>query len=649
VPLFVARKDRPVAQPNLPRRWTTHDAAELYGIRNWGSRYFGVNERGNVVVHPDGPEGGQVDLKELVDELQRRGIGLPLLLRFNEILRSRIVELNEAFRRAIGEYGYQAEYKGVYPIKVNQHRYVVEEIVRTAWPYHYGLEAGSKPELLAVMAMLDDPDALVVCNGYKDEEYVEMALLASRLGRTIILVVEKPSELKLIHDVARRTGIKPTIGIRAKLSTRGSGKWEASGGDRSKFGLSGAEIIKAIEYLRSVDMLDSFQLLHFHLGSQISAIRSVKEALKEAGRYYVEIAKLGVPLKFLDVGGGLGVDYDGSQTNFPSSMNYTMQEYANDVVYGTKEQCDAGGVAHPVLLSESGRAVVAHHAVLVMDVLGVGEFNVEVPEVLPPGSHRIVAELHSNWRELTRKNLLEAYHDAAADKDEVLQLFTLGHLSLEQRVLAENIYWSICQKVLRLAREEKDFPEELEHLQRNLSDTYFCNFSVFQSLPDSWAIDQLFPLMPIHRLGEEPVRRAVLADITCDSDGKIDHFIDKRDVKDVLELHPLNEEPYYLGIFLVGAYQEILGDMHNLFGDTNDVQVTINSAGGYFIEHVLPGDTVIEALTYVSYNKDDLVMRLRRAVEGALREGRMSLEESKVLLRTYESGLSGYTYLERES
>jgi arginine decarboxylase len=638
-----------LAQQSNSRRWTLQDASDLYGIRNWGSGYFGINDRGNVVVHPEGPSGPGVDLKELVEELQRRGIGLPLLLRFNEILRSRIVELNEAFKRAIAEYEYKAAYKGVYPIKVNQHRYVVEEIVRTARPYHYGLEAGSKPELLAVMAMLDDPEALIVCNGYKDEEYVETALLASKLGRTVILVVEKTSELKLIHDVAKRTGIKPTIGIRAKLSTKGSGKWEASAGDRSKFGLSSSEMLKAVAYLREVGLLDSFQLLHFHLGSQISAIRSVKEALKEAGRYYVEIAKLGVPLQFVDVGGGLGVDYDGSQTNFPSSMNYTMQEYANDVVYGIKEQCELGGVPHPILLSESGRAVVAHHAVLVVDVLGVSEFDEQVPEKLPENSHRIVKELHANWREMTRKNLLEAYHDAADDKDELLQLFTLGHLSLEQRVLAENIYWAICQKTLRLAKDEKDFPEELEHLERTLSDTYFCNFSVFQSLPDSWAIDQLFPLMPLHRLGEEPTRRAVLADITCDSDGKIDHFIDKRDVKDVLELHPLKEEPYYLGIFLVGAYQEILGDMHNLFGDTNDVQVTISAAGGYFIEHVLAGDTVNEVLSYVAYNKDDLVTRVRRSVEAALREGKMSLEESKVLLRTYESGLAGYTYLERES
>jgi arginine decarboxylase len=637
-----------LSQQTLPRRWTLNDSNELYGIRNWGSKYFGINDKGNVVVHPDGPNGGLVDLKDLVDELRRRGIAPPLLIRFNEILRSRIVELNEAFKQAIAEYGYNAQYKGVYPIKVNQHRYVVEEIVKTGRQYNYGLEAGSKPELLAVMAMLEDPNALIVCNGYKDEEYVETALLASKLGRTVLLVVEKPSELRLIHDVSKRTGVKPRIGIRAKLSTRGAGKWEASGGDRSKFGLSSSEMLKAVEYLRSVDLLDAFELIHFHLGSQISAIRNVKEGVKEAGRYYVELVKMGVPLKYLDVGGGLGVDYDGSQTNFPSSMNYTMQEYANDVVYGIKEACEAGGAPHPTLVSESGRAVVAHHAVLITDVLGVSEQGMETPgDKFPETSHRIVKDLFVTHRDLTRKNFLEAYHDATADKDEVLQLFTLGNLSLPDRVLAENLFWTICQKVLRFAKELDEMPEDLEHLERTLSDTYFCNFSVFQSLPDSWAIDQLFPIAPIHRLNEEPTRRAVLADITCDSDGKIDHFIDRRDVKDVLELHPLTGDDYYVGIFLVGAYQEILGDMHNLFGDTNDVQVTLGT-GGYQIEHVLTGDTVSEMLSYVAYNKDELVMRLRRSVEAALRSEKMSLEESRVLLRRYEAGLSGYTYLERD-
>ncbi len=635
-------------QQSLPRRWTLSDAVELYGIRQWGGQYFGVNDKGHVVVHPDGPNATQIDLKELVDSLRRRGIGLPLLIRFNDILRSRIVELNEAFKKSIAEYGYGAEYKGVYPIKVNQHRYVVEEIVKTGKAYHYGLEAGSKPELLAVMAMLEDPESLIVCNGYKDEEYVETALLASKLGRTVLLVVEKPSELRLIYEVSQRIGVRPLIGIRAKLSTRGAGKWEASAGDRSKFGLSSGEMVRAVEYLRTVGLLDSFQLLHFHLGSQISAIRSVKEAVKEAGRYYVELVKMGVPLKYLDVGGGLGVDYDGSQTNYPSSMNYTMQEYANDIVYGVKEQCDLGKTNHPTLISESGRAVVAHHAVLVIDVLGVSEFAVDVPEKVPENAHRIVKELWVTHRDLTRRNLIEGYHDAAAYKDEVLQLFTLGHLSLEERTTAENLFWAICQKTMRLAAEGGEPPEELEHLPKTLADTYFCNFSVFQSLPDSWAIEQLFPITPVHRLNEEPVRRAVLADITCDSDGKIDQFIDRRDVKNYLELHPLTGEDYYIGIFLVGAYQEILGDMHNLFGDTNDVQVTLDGANGYQVEHVLVGDTVSEMLSYVAYNKDELVMRVRRAVESALRDGRMSFEESKVLLRRYEAGLAGYTYLERE-
>lgn len=637
-----------MAQMNPPRRWTTQESSDLYAVPSWGAPYFGVNEKGNVAVHPDGPKGPKIDMKELVEEVQKRGIGLPLLLRFNEVLRSRIIELNESFGKAIKEYGYESVYRGVYPIKVNQHRYVVEEIVKAGRPYHYGLEAGSKPEVLAVMAMLEDPDALIVCNGYKDEEYIETALWASKLGRRVILVLEKPSELKLVHDVSKRMGIRPRIGIRAKLSTKGAGRWEASAGDRSKFGLSSAEMLRAVQYLKEHDLMDCFELLHFHLGSQISAIRSLKDAIREAGRYYVELVKMGVPLQYIDVGGGLGVDYDGSQTNYPSSMNYTMQEYANDVVYGIKEQCDAEKVAHPVIVSESGRAVVAHHAVLVVDVLGVGEFEVDAPPSIPEKSHRVVEELQHTYKELTKRNLIEGYHDAVAYKDEVLQLFSLGLLGLRERVMAENFFWAICQKTMRLAQELDHPPEELEHLERTLADTYFCNFSVFQSLPDSWAIDQLFPIMPIHRLNEEPTRRAVLADITCDSDGKINRFIDRREVKHALELHPLTGDDYFIGIFLVGAYQEILGDMHNLFGDTNDVQVTIDAQGGYRIEHVLAGDTVSEMLSYVAYNRDELVMRVRRAAEEALRDGRLTLEESRVLLRAYDAGLSGYTYLERE-
>ncbi len=632
----------------IPRKWNIADSSETFGVKYWGNGYFSVNDAGNVQAHPAGPEGARVDLKELVDEVARRGIGLPLLIRFSDVLRSRIVELNETFKRAIAEYGYKGAYKGVYPIKVNQNRYVVEEIVQYGRPYHYGLEAGSKPELLAVMAMLDDEEALIVCNGYKDEEYIETALMASKLGRTVLIVVEKFSELSLIADVAKKVGVRPRIGMRVKLAAKGSGRWEASGGDRSKFGLSTREAVEAITFLRANDLLSCFELLHFHLGSQISAIRAVKNALREAGRFYVEVCKMGAPLKYFDAGGGLGVDYDGSQTNFASSMNYTTQEYANDIVFSLQEICDQAGVQHPTIVTESGRAVVAHHSMLVVDVLGVGEFDVgKAPEKVAPEASRVVKNLFETFREVSRKNVLEAYHDALEYKEEALQLFNLGNLSLEERVVAEDIFWAVCQKILKIVRDLREVPEELEGLERALSDTYFCNFSMFQSLPDIWAIDQLFPIMPIHRLGEEPTRRAVLADITCDSDGKIDHFIDRRDVKSVLELHPVNGHDYYLGIFLIGAYQEILGDLHNLFGNTNTVHVSLASGGGYQIEHVVTGDTVTDVLKYVSYSREELVARVRRFAELAVRANRMSLEETRSMLRMYEEGLAGYTYLER--
>ena len=633
------------------RRWTAADANDTYNIPRWGCGYFGVNDQGNLVVQPrvEGPSGGVIDMKELIDELVARGIQLPILLRFSDILRARIELLCGAFTGAIREYGYQGQYRGVYPIKVNQNRTVVEEIIEFGRPFHYGLEAGSKPELLAIMAIHQDDEALIICNGYKDEEYVETALFFSRLGRKVILVVEKPSELPLIAEVARKTGITPRIGVRVKLSTRGAGKWEASGGDRSKFGLTSSELMASIAFMRETGLLANFELLHFHLGSQISNIRNVKNALREVGRFYVEVARQGAPLKYLDVGGGLGVDYDGSQTNFTSSMNYTTQEYANDVVFGVMEACDRAGVPHPTLVSESGRAIVAHHAILVVDVLGTSEFDsVAAADKADEKAPSVVRNLVSTLKDVTNKNLLESWHDAQDSKEESLTLFSLGHLTLEQRVAAENAYWAICHKIMRIAREAGEIPEELELLEKQLSDTYFCNFSVFQSLPDSWAIDQLFPVMPIHRLNEKPTRRAVLADITCDSDGKIEHFIDKREVKDALELHSLNDDDYYLGIFLVGAYQEILGDLHNLFGDTHAVQVSLAPNGGYLIDNVVEGDTVTEVLHYVSYNKDDLVARLRKFTEIALRNGRISLDESRTLLRMYEEGLSGYTYLERD-
>ncbi|HEX2222676.1 MAG TPA: biosynthetic arginine decarboxylase, partial [Thermoanaerobaculia bacterium] len=604
--------------------------------------------RGAVGMDPAGPS---IDLKELVDEVRERGIGLPLLIRFSEIIKSRVVELNEAFGRAMSEYGYKGVYRGVYPIKVNQDRYLVERLVEAGRPYHFGLEAGSKPELLAVMAMLEDEEALIICNGYKDEEYIETALLASKLGRKVILVVEKPSELPLIQQLAQRTGVRPRIGIRSRLATRGAGHWEASGGDRSKFGLSGRDLLDAIAFLREHDLLDTFELLHFHLGSQISSIRSVKDGLREAVQIYVNLVKMGASaLNYIDVGGGLGIDYDGSQTNFTSSLNYTLQEYCNDIVHGVMEVCEREEVRHPVIVSESGRATVAHHAVLVVEVLGTSEFSVgKLPKSLPDEAEPPLRNLLETYREVSRKNVIESYHDSISARDECLTLFSLGHLSLEDRGLAESLFWATCQKILKITRSMAEIPEELEGLERALADTYFCNFSVFQSLPDSWAIDQLFPVLPIHRLNEEPSNRAVLADITCDSDGKIDHFIDRRDVKDVLELHPLApEEPYYLGAFLVGAYQEILGDLHNLFGDTNTVHVSLDEEEGYQIDGVVNGDTVTDVLRYVRYDRDNLVARVRRAAETAWRAKRMTLEESRRLVRRYEEGLSGYTYLEQD-
>ena len=633
----------------LPRKWTIADSAETYGIKYWSNGYFSINEVGHVVSHPQGSEAGSIDLKELVDEVVRRGIGLPLLIRFSDILKSRVVDLHEAFKRAMTEYGYKGDYRGVYPIKVNQNRYVVEEITRFGRPYHYGLEAGSKPELLAVMGILDDEEALIVCNGYKDEEYIETALMCSKLGRKVMIVVEKFSELELIANTAKKIGVRPRIGMRIKLASKGSGRWEGSGGDRSKFGLSTREVVEAVRYLSEIDMLSCFELIHFHLGSQISAIRAIKNAMREAGRFFVEIVRLGAPLKYLDAGGGLGVDYDGSQTNFTSSMNYTLQEYANDLVFSLQEICDAAGVPQPTIVTESGRAVVAHHSMLIVDALGVGEFDVgKSPDKLPENASRVVRNLFDTWRDISTKNVREGYHDALEYREEALSLFSLGSLSLPERVVAEDIFWAICQKILKLVREMRELPEEFEGLERTLSDTYFCNFSMFQSLPDIWAIDQLFPIMPIHRLTEEPTRRAVLADITCDSDGKIDHFIDRRDVKNVVELHSLVAgDEYYLGVFLAGAYQEILGDLHNLFGNTNTVHVSLVPGGGYQIEHVVTGDTVTDVLKYVSYAREDLVARVRRFAEQAVRTNGMSLEETRSLLRMYEDGLSGYTYLER--
>jgi arginine decarboxylase len=631
------------------RSWTVQDAMELYNVRNWGSPFFSINPAGNACVHPQGPSGPTVDLKQVVDELQRRGIQLPILIRFSDILRARVEALNEAFQNAIREYGYKGRYLGVYPIKVNQQRQVVEEIVAYGQPYQFGLEAGSKPELLAVLALLDSTESLVICNGYKDQEYVEMALLGTKLGKNVVIVVEKFSELALIVEMSRRLNVVPKIGVRAKLASRGSGRWESSGGDRSKFGLTVRELVDAIAYLRSEDMLDCLELLHFHLGSQITNIRSIREGLEEACRIYVEMHKLGAVPRFFDVGGGLAVDYDGSQTNFASSTNYTMQEYANDIVSAVMDICDKAEVPHPIVVSESGRAITAHHSVLLFNVLGTSSFrDARVPDAIPDDKPDPLINLFEVSRNITRKNFQEAYHDALHYRDECMSLFRYGYLSMEDRSLAETIFWACAHKILRIVREVDYVPDELEGLERTLADTYFCNFSCFQSVPDFWAVQQLFPILPIHRLNEEPTRRAILADITCDSDGKIDRFIDLRDVKSVLELHPLNGEDYILGVFITGAYQEILGDMHNLFGDTNAVHVRLDPAGGYSIEHVVAGDTVKEVLNFVQYSAEDLTHRLRKMVEAAVRAGTISFEEAGQFVQKYEQGLAGYTYLERD-
>jgi arginine decarboxylase len=627
-------------------RWTAQDARELYDVASWGKGYFSVNDEGHVLVHPEKDPARAIDLKQLVDTLVLRGISLPILIRFAEILKHRLGELHSAFETAINEHKYQGSYCCVYPIKVNQQRQVVEEVLEFGRPYKFGLEAGSKPELLAVMALADN-DTPIVCNGFKDDEYIEMAMMAQKMGRKIIPVVEKYTELHLIAKYAEKVGVRPQIGVRVKLASRGAGRWKSSGGFRSKFGLTTSEVLQALGELRSWGMEDCLVLLHFHLGSQITNIRQVKGAVNEAARLYAELHRMGAGMKYLDVGGGLGVDYDGSQTDFESSVNYTLQEYANDVVYHIQNVCDEASVPHPIIVTESGRAIAAYHSVLVFNVLGVaGLGDEEVPFEMPAEPEQPLIDMQETYRSVTARNLLESYHDAQQALDQALNLFSLGYLPLEQRCLAENLYWSICRKVLKMASELDYLPEELEGLDALLSDTYFCNFSLFQSMPDSWAIKQLFPIMPIHRLEEQPTHPAVLGDITCDSDGKVDQFIDRRDVKRTLMLHTFQGDNYYLGAFLVGAYQEILGDLHNLFGDTNAVHVRLDEAGEVVLDAVIKGDSVREVLDYVQFKADSLIARLRRDVELAVREGRLSYEESGHLLKYYEDGLHGYTYLE---
>lgn len=659
-PLDLPQTERPRSGPSAKTTanqhtfnatgWTIEDSSTLYNVPGWGQNYFSINADGNAAVHPTGETGRSIDLKKLVDDLRSRDIAAPVLIRFTDILKHRVDRIHDTFETAIRENEYKGEYQYVYPIKVNQQRHVVEEIHYFGKPYKFGLEAGSKPELLAVMAIVDDNETPIICNGFKDDEFIEAVILATKIGRKIIPVVEKFSELEAIVKFSKIHNVRPRIGVRVKLSSRGAGRWQESGGVRSKFGLFISEVIDAVNYLKAEGMADCLNLLHFHLGSQINNIRAIKAAVTELARVYTELCRLGAGMQYIDVGGGLGVDYDGSKTNFESSINYGLQEYANDVVFHIKETCDAAGVKHPTILSESGRAMVAYHSVLVFNVVGWSGFaRFDVGLVEPEkkaGLPLPVQNLYDTCMGVTETNFTEYYHDAQVAMEAVQNLFALGYCSLEQRSMAEQLYFNTGSKILNIVRKLDYVPEEFEGLESMLSDTFFCNMSIFQSMPDSWAIDHLFPIMPIHRLNEAPNCRGILADITCDSDGKVDRFIDKRDVKSVLELHPYKGEDYYIGAFLVGAYQEILGDLHNLLGDTHAVHITIDDQGNYSIDEVIKGDTVREVLNYVQYNSDELLRAMRKTVEKGVKEQKLSIEEARLLLRFYEDGLDGYTYLE---
>ena len=633
-------------------RWTPEDSAELFQVGAWGQGYFDISSDGQVVVRPHATADTEIDLLDVVEGLRDRDLTAPLLIRFSEILAHRLRTLRDAFQTAIDENEFEGRYVAVYPIKVNQQRPVVEEVFRYGTDYDFGLEVGSKPELLAVMAMTEDsPGRLIVCNGFKDDSYIEAVILSAKLGRNIIPVVENFSELRLLLKHADRYEVKPKIGVRVKLASQGAGRWRDSAGEKSKFGLFVSEVLEMIELLTAHGMLDSLKLVHCHTGSQIQDIRRLKEAVGELGHIYAELVRLGVGIEYVDVGGGLGVDYDGSQTNYPSSMNYTVQEYANEVVYRIASVCNERDVPHPTIISESGRAMAAYQSVLVVNVLGAagprttysGSVDVADDEELP----QPIRDLLYAYQSVHERTLVEAYHDVVQAREQALNLFNLGYLSLELRGLAEQLFWATCARVADVMGRMETPPEELETLEEILSETYFCNFSLFQSLPDSWAIGQLFPIMPIHRLDEEPTHRAVLADMTCDSDGKIDRFVDVRNVKKSLELHQLRTgEDYYLAVFLVGAYQETLGDLHNLFGDTHVVHIGLHEQGGWSIEEFVKGDTAREVLGYMQYEVDRLYPRLVRDCETAVREGRMTLPETRTLLRFYQDALEGYTYLE---
>ncbi|HEX8673411.1 MAG TPA: biosynthetic arginine decarboxylase [Longimicrobium sp.] len=630
----------------ISTNWTTEDSRELYNVDGWGIGYFGINPRGHVTVHPTkDPERG-LDLFELATDLEQQGVGLPVLLRFSDILRTRIETLSERFRTAIREFEYEGGYTTVYPIKVNQQRHVVEEIVAFGEPHGVGLEVGSKPELMAVLALAERTDHLIVCNGYKDEEYVRLALMGQKLGHKVLIVLEKISEVDILLKVAREMEVEPTAGVRVKLSTAGAGKWSESAGEKSKFGLNSSQLVRVLDKLEAAGKMGILRMLHFHLGSQIPDIRNVKLGMTEVSRFYVELRQLGVEVEYVDVGGGLGVDYDGSRSTTHASVNYSIQEYANDIIYSLAEACREAEVPMPHVISESGRALTAHHALLLINVIDLETQIAETPEEVPEESHLLVHELSATYKELDERNLREVYHDATFAKEQMQTHFNTGTLTLRDRAHGERLYLAIMNRVARLAaKDPEEYEDILPELSAILVDRYFCNFSLFQSLPDSWAIDQLFPIMPVHRLDEEPTRFGTLQDVTCDSDGKIDRFVGWRKAKPSLELHTFrHEEPYVLGIFLTGAYQEILGDLHNLFGDTNAVHIRLTD-GGYEIGDLVHGDTVTEVLNYVQFNSQDLIATFRRKVQKA--RG-ISRAEANAFIADYIAGLAGYTYLEGE-
>lgn len=627
--------------------WTIEDSEKLYRIRGWGEPYFSINAAGHVTVSPRGDRGGSLDLFELVESLKCRNLSLPLLIRFSDILQDRLERLNACFSKAIARYNYAGVYKGVFPVKCNQQRHLLEKLVRYGEPYQFGLEAGSKPELMIALALLSTPEALLICNGYKDQDYIETAMLSRRLGKTSIIVLEQLEEVDLAIAAYQKLGIAPILGVRAKLNSRGVGRWATSAGDRAKFGLNIPEIVSVVEKLRSANLLDSLQLLHYHIGSQISDIAVVKAAIQEASQIYTQLVLLGANMNYLDVGGGLGVDYDGSKTNFHASKNYNMQNYANDLVATIKDACNQHKVPVPTLISESGRAIASHQSVLVFDILGTSDAPSGQPLPAQAEEDLIIRNLWEAYSNVSLENYQECYHDAEQFKEDAITAFRLGYLSLTQRARAEHIYWVCCRKIQNIIQHQDYVPDDLEALRHNMASIYYMNLSVFQSAPDSWAIDQLFPIMPIHRLHEEPTERGILADLTCDSDGKINQFIDLLDVKNLLELHTYQSDaPYYLGMFLGGAYQEIMGNLHNLFGDTNAVHITLTPKG-YEIENVVKGDTIQEVLGYVQYDIEDMVENVRLQTEKALQDQSITLEESQRLLQSFEQSLRSYTYLGR--